>query len=68
MSFLIRIMLDWEMQEQEIPIVPLITLPLLDDEDQEEHQRIQLGNNYSSNHKITRVNLEVYSSFSSPAA
>jgi len=68
MSFMIRIMLDWEMQEQEIPIVPLITLPTLDDDDREEHQRIQLGNNYSSNHKITHVNLEVYSRFSCPAA
>jgi len=68
MSFIIRIMLDWEMQDNEIPIVPLIFLPSLDDEDQEEHRRIQSGNSYSSRHKITHANLEVYSRFSCPAA
>jgi len=68
MSFLIRIMLDWEMQEQEIPFIPLFFLPSLDDEDQEEYRQIQYGNNYSSNHKISHVNLEVYSRFSCPAA
>ncbi len=68
MSFLIRIMLDWEMQEHEIPIVPLISQPPLDDEDQEEHRQIQSGNNYSSKHKISHANLEVFSRFSCPAA
>jgi len=68
MSFLIRIMLDWEMQEQEIPITPLIATPALDDEDQEEHFQIQSGNNYSSKHRISHASLEVYSRFSSPAA
>ncbi len=68
MSFLIRIMLDWEMQEIEIPVVPLIVLPQLDEEDLEEHCQIQLGNNYSSNHKISHMNLEVLSRFSCPAA
>jgi len=68
MSFMIRIMLDWEMQEQEIPVIPLMILPPLDDEDQEEHLQIQFGNNYSSKHKICHANLEVFSWFSCPAA
>jgi len=68
MSFMIRIMLDWEMQHEAIPVVPLIFLPRLEDEDREEHRRIQLGNNYSSNNKICHANLEVYSQFSCPAA
>ncbi len=68
MSFIIRIMLDWEMQEQEIPVTPLILLPPLDDEDQKEHLQIQSGNNYSSKNKISHGNLEVFSRFSCPAA
>ncbi len=68
MSFLIRIMLDWEMQEQGIPFNPLFFLPRLDDEDLEEHGQIQNGNNYSSKHKINHANLEVFSRFSCPAA
>jgi len=68
MSFLIRIMLDWEMQEEGIPVVPLIFLPRLDDENREEHRRIQYGDNYSSKNKIRHSNLEVYSQFSCPAA
>ncbi len=68
MSFIIRIMLDWEMQENEIPVVPLIFQPPLDDEDLVEHRQIQLGNNYSSNHKISHASSEVYSWFSCPAA
>ena len=68
MSFLIRIMLDWEMQEEDIPILPLFFLPRLDDEDQEEHRQINTGNNYSSKHKISHSNLEVFSLFSCPAA
>ena len=68
MSFMIRIMLDWEMQEQEIPVIPLMILPPLDDEDKEEHLQIQFGNNYSSKHKICHANLEVFSWFSCPAA
>ena len=68
MSFLIRIMLDWEMQEEDIPILPLFFLPRLDDEDQEEYRQIQFGDNYSSNNKICHANLEVYSEFWCPAA
>ena len=68
MSFIIRIMLDWEMQEQEIHIIPLFVLPTLDNEDQEEHRQIQSGNNYFSKHKINHASLEVYSWFSCPAA
>ncbi len=68
MSFLIRIMLDWEMQENEIPVIPLIFQLQLDDEDIEEHRQIQYGNNYSSNHKISHVSFEVFSRFSCPAA
>ncbi len=68
MSFLIRIMLDWEMQEQEISSTSLIIQPPLDNEDQVEHRQIQSGNNYSSNNKINHANLEVFSRFSCPAA
>ncbi len=68
MSFIIRIMLDWEMQEEGIAVIPLFYLPHLDEEDQEEHRRIQLGNNYSSKNRIRHGNLEVYSEFSCPAA
>ncbi len=68
MSFLIRIMLDWEMQEQDIPFTPLFYLPRLDDEDRAVHRQIQSGNNYSSYHKISNASLEVYSRFSCPAA
>ena len=67
-SFMIRIMLDWEMQEEGIPIIPLIHLPRLDEENREEHRRIQLGNNYLSKNRICHSNLEVYSEFSCPAA
>ena len=67
-SFLIRIMLDWEMQEEGIPIIPLIPIPRLDEENREEHRHIQNGNNYSSKNKIGHANLEVYSWFSCPAA
>ncbi len=68
MSFIIRIMLDWEMQEEGIPIHPLIFKPQLDDDDQEEHRKIQYGNNYFSKNKIYHSNLEVYSEFWCPAA
>ncbi len=68
MSFLIRIMLDWEMQQEGIPIVPLFFLPSLDDENLEEDRQIQNGSNYSSKNKIGHENLEVYSWFSCPAA
>ncbi len=68
MSFLIRIMLDWEMQEQEIPVFPLFFLPQLEDEDWEELRQIQYGNSYSSKNKISHENFEVFSMFSCPAA
>jgi len=67
-SFIIRIMLDWEMQEEGIPIVPLIFLPRLEDENQDEHRQIQFANNYSSNNQICHENLEIYSEFWCPAA
>ncbi len=67
-SFMIRIMLDWEMQEEGMSIVPLIFLPPLDDENLEEHRQIQNGSNYFSKNKIGHANLEVYSWFSCPAA
>ena len=68
MSFIIRIMLDWEMQEEGITIVPLFFMPQLDDENREEHRRIQFADNYSARNKICHANLEVYSKFSCPAA
>ncbi len=67
MSFIIRIMLDWEMQQEQIPVLPLIHKPFLDIEDQEVHARIQIGNNYSSFNKVSHANLEVFSQFSCPA-
>ena len=67
-SFIIRIMLDWEMQEEEMNVVPLFFLPQLDDENQEENRQIQLGNNYFSKNRICHANLEVYSEFSCPAS
>jgi len=68
MSFLIRIMLDWEMQEHEIPVAPLIILPQLNYKDLEENRQTQTENNYSSRHRISHVTLEVFSWFSCPAA
>ncbi len=68
MSFIIRIMLDWEMQQESIPVIPLIFLPQLEEENQEEHRNIQNGNNYSSKNKICHANLEVFSKFWCPAA
>jgi len=65
-SFLIRIMLDWEMQEEHIPILPLLRLPRLENEF--EHSQIQSWNNYSSYNKINHENLEVFTQFSCPAA
>jgi len=67
-SFILRIMLDWEMQEEGIPVVPLFFRPSLDDEDQEENNQIQNGNNYSSYNKLNHANLEVFNMFSCPAA
>ena len=66
-SFLIRIMLDWEMQEEDIPVFPLIYIPSLDDENQEKYRQIQLADNYFSKNKIFHSNLEVFSGFSCPA-
>ena len=68
MSFIIRIMLDWEMQQEQIPVLPLIHRPFLDSEDIEIHTRIQTGNNYSSYNRVSHANLEVFSRFSCPAA
>jgi hypothetical protein len=68
MSYIIRILLDWEMQEDQIPVDPIIVRPFLNPMDEEIHARIQLGNNYSAYNKINHTNLEVYSEFSCPAA
>ena len=67
-SFIIRIMLDWEMQDQKISVAKLFELPQLNAEDREEHAHIQNGNNYSFFNKIHHENLEVFSWFSCPAA
>jgi hypothetical protein len=56
------------MQEDQIPVDPIIVRPLLNPMDEEIHARIQLGNNYSTYNKINHTNLEVYSEFSCPAA
>ncbi len=68
MSFMIRIMLDWEMQQENIAIDPIFVRPTLNFEDESTQSFIQLGNNYSSYNRISHANLEVYSEFSCPAA
>jgi len=67
MSFIIRVMLDWEMQQEQIPVFPLIHKPFLNPEDIEIHNRIQIGNNYFSYNRVSHANLEVFSQFSCPA-
>ena len=67
-SFIIRIMLDWEMQEEQMPVEPIFIRPPLTPEDENIHARIQVGNNYSSYNKLNHANLTVYSEFSCPAA
>jgi hypothetical protein len=68
MSFILRIMLDWEMQQEQIPVEPIFIMPQLTPIDEEIHARIQFGNNYSSYNRVRHTNLEVYSEFSCPAA
>jgi len=68
MSFILRIMLDWEMQQEQIPVEPIFIMPQLTPIDEEIHARIQFGNNYSSYNRVSHTNLEVYSEFSCPAA
>jgi hypothetical protein len=68
MSFIIRIMLDWEMQDAQISIDPIFIRPPLTFEDEETYSRIQFGDNYSSYNRVTHSNLEVYSEFLCPAA
>ncbi|MCX7810095.1 MAG: hypothetical protein N2247_04225 [Leptospiraceae bacterium] len=67
-SYIIRIMLDWEMQEEEIPIVPLFIKPQLTSDDEHIHALIQIGNNYSSYNRVSHLNLQVYSVFLCPAS
>jgi hypothetical protein len=68
MSFILRIMLDWEMQQEQIPVEPIFIMPQLTPIEEEIHARIQFGNNYSSYNRVSHTNLEVYSEFSCPAA
>jgi len=68
MSFILRIMLDWEMQQEQIPVEPIFIMPQLTPIDEEIHARIQFGNNYSSYNRVSHTNLEVYSEFLCPAA
>jgi hypothetical protein len=68
MSFIIRIMLDWEMQDAQISIDPIFIRPPLTFEDEETYSCIQFGDNYSSYNRVTHSNLEVYSEFLCPAA
>ena len=67
-SFILRIMLDWEMQEEGIPVIPLFFRHHFNQDDIEEHEYIQYGNSYSSCNKVNHGNLEVYNLFSCPAA
>ena len=68
MSFILRIMLDWEMQEQQFPIEPIIIRPTLTPEEEVIHAYIQFENNYSCHNRLSHLNLEVYSEFLCPAA
>jgi len=68
MSFILRIMLDWEMQEEQIPVLGLFERPHLNAEDHEEHAHIQIEHSYASSNRMHHGNLEVYSEFSCPAA
>ena len=47
-KFLFWIMLDWEMQEEGIPVIPIFYRHNLNQDDIEEHEYIQYGNSYSS--------------------
>ena len=67
MSFIIRIMLDWEMQKEQIPVEPIFIRSPLTHEEEQIYAVIQLGNNYSSYNRLNHANLEVYSEFSCPA-
>ena len=67
-SFILRIMLDWEMQEEGIPLIPLILRPSLEQDDFVEHEQIWYGYNYSAYNRLDRGNLEVLNIFSCPAA
>jgi hypothetical protein len=68
MSFIIRTMLDWEMQEEQIPVQPIFTRPQLTPEDENIHAFIRIGNNYSCHNRVSHANLEVYSEFLCPTA
>jgi len=67
-SFIIRIMLDWEMQQEQMPVISLIAMPELDTEALSMHVLVQFGNNYSFYNKINHTNYRVFSLFSCPAA
>jgi len=67
MSFIIRIMLDWEIQQEQIPVEPIIFMPPFNASDEEIYARIQIGNNYSSYNRLNHANLEVYCEFLCPA-
>jgi len=67
-SFIIRIMLDWEMQQEQIPVISLIAIPDLDTETLSMHVLVPIGNNYSFYNKINHTNYRVFSIFSYPAA
>jgi hypothetical protein len=43
MSFMIRIMLDWEMQQENIAIDPIFVRPTLNFEDESTHHSFNLG-------------------------
>ncbi|MFN3246469.1 MAG: hypothetical protein ACK42K_07190 [Leptonema sp. (in: bacteria)] len=67
-SFIIRIMLDWEMQQEQMPVISLIAMPDLDTEALSMQILVQFGNNYSFYNKINHTNYRVFSLFSCPAA
>ncbi len=67
MSFIIRIMLEFEMQQENIAIEPVFVIPPLYFKGEEIESQIQRGNNYSSYSKVSHANLEVYSEFLCPA-
>ena len=61
MSFIIHIMLDWEMENQQIPVSVLFELPHLNEDVRKKHDHIQNENNYTFFNKIHHGNLEVFS-------
>ncbi len=55
-SFIIHIMHDWEMQQEQIPVISLIAITDRDTEALSMRILFQIGNNYSFYNKINYTN------------